>query len=150
MGWLLAGGVVPTHAGPAGNAEAVRAACIEGRRCICGRVVQVTPAGLVVDSGYASLLEPPLNRSWLTPATAAPVRAGNLVEKATPDALAVGLVLLTDFPRRKVVQVNAYVALHGYPAGQADFVPVPGVTNRLRRFAGGLETAVRLRMAGDL
>jgi hypothetical protein len=37
-----------------------------------------------------------------------------------------------------------YVTLQGYPAGHFDYVPLPGITNRLRRFAGGLETAVRL------
>ncbi len=34
-----------------------------GRRHICGRVTQITAEGLVVDSGYVSLLDPPFNQS---------------------------------------------------------------------------------------
>jgi len=125
------------------NAD-TRAACIQGRRIICGRVLQITPAGLVVDSGYTGLLQPPLNHAWLNRATALPARPAQVMEKATPDAVAIGPLLLTDFPKRPAVQQYDYVTLQGYPAGHCDYVPLPGVTNRLRRFAGGLETAVRL------
>jgi uncharacterized repeat protein (TIGR03806 family) len=58
--------------------------------------------------------------------------------------MAVGLVLLTDLPKRPAVHPYDYVALHGYPAGHYDYVPAPGVTKTIRRFSGGLETAVRL------
>jgi len=33
-------------------------ACIEGRRRICGKVLQIVPEGLVVESGYVGLLRP--------------------------------------------------------------------------------------------
>jgi len=121
-----------------------RAACIQGRRVICGRVLQITTAGLVVDSGYTGLLQPPLNHAWLNRATALPARPAQVMEKSTTDAVAIGPLLLTDFPRRPAVHQYDYVTLQGYPAGHYDYVPLPGVTNRLRRFAGGLETAVRL------
>jgi len=55
---------------PAQTMVDTRAACIQGRRIICGRVLQITPAGLVVDSGYTGLLQPPLNHAWLNRATA--------------------------------------------------------------------------------
>jgi hypothetical protein len=130
--------------------EQVRTACIAGRRHVCGRVLQVTPAGLVVDSGYPTLLQPPLDHSWITPAVAAPARPDFLMESNAPGAIALGLVCLTDFPRRPKVRQYDYVALTGYPAGQYDYVPVAGVKKTIRRFAGGLETAVKLSLqAGE-
>ena len=38
------------------RAEQLRTVCIQERRCICGRVLAVETNGLVIDSGYASLL----------------------------------------------------------------------------------------------
>lgn len=130
-------------------AEQARTACIQGRRMICGRVLQINKAGLVVESGYPALLQPPLNHSWVVRAPAALERPAAQVERMAPDSMAVGIVLLTDLPRRPGVHRYDYVSLHGYPAGFYDYVPVPGVTNRIRRFAGGLETALRLNLAAD-
>ena len=126
--------------------EVVRTRCIEGRRRICGRVLHITPSGLLVESGYTGLLQPPLNRSWVTRANVVPARPAALVEGAAPDSVAAGLLLLTDVPRRPAVHQYDYVALIGYPAGRYDYTPVPGVTNTIRRFAGGLETAIRLNL----
>jgi len=138
---------VPAQTAPAANpVEAIRTRCIQGRRRICGRVLQITPSGLVVDSGYTGLLQPPLNHSWLARANVAPSRPSALVEGAAPDSIAVGLLFLTDIPRRPSVHPYDYVALIGYPAGRYDYVPAPGVTNTIRRFAAGLETAVRLNL----
>jgi uncharacterized repeat protein (TIGR03806 family) len=131
------------------RAEQIRTACIQGRRHICGRVLQVTKSGLVVDSGYPTLLEPPLNKSWVTRANAAPVRPPNQVEAAMPASMAIGLVFLTDLPKRPVPHQYDYVALNGYPAGQYDYVPVPGVKKTIRRFSGGLETAIRLNLEDE-
>jgi len=131
------------------RAEQMRAACIQGRRIICGRVLQVTKAGLVVDSGYTNLLHPPFDHSWVTRAQANPARPAVLVESAEPDSVAVGLVLLTDFPRRPPVHRYDYVVQHGYPAGHYDYVPVAGVTKTIRKFTGGLETAVRLNLQAE-
>ena len=131
---------------PEEPSEAIRTRCIEGRRRVCGRVLQVTPSGLVVDSGYTGLLQPPLSQSWVTRANVVPARPPTLVEGAAADSIAVGLLFLTDLPRRPAVHPYDYVALIGYPAGQYDYAPAPGVTHTIRRFAGGLETAVRLNL----
>jgi hypothetical protein len=132
-------------AGPSySRLEQVHSACIVGRRRVCGRVLQVTPSGLVVDSGYPSLLQPPFNRSWLTRSVAAPTRPAAMVEATAPDSIAVGLVFLTDIPKRPSVHLYDYVALIGYPAGHYDYVPAPSVKKTIRRFAGGLERAVAL------
>jgi hypothetical protein len=148
--WLgLAAGSARAQTNWDPRAEQVRAECIAGRRIICGRVLQAGKAGLVVDSGYPALLQPPLNHSWVTRGQAALEKPAALVESATPDAIAVGLVFLTDLPRRPAVHRYDYVCLHGYPAGHYDYVPLNGVTNRVRRFAGGLETAVRLNLAAS-
>jgi uncharacterized repeat protein (TIGR03806 family) len=128
------------------GAEQIRAQCIQGRRCVCGRVLEITKAGLVVDSGYTGLLQPPFNHSWVTRGNANPSRPAALVEGVEPNSVAVGLVLLTDLPRRPKVHPYDYVALIGYPAGHYDYVPAPGVTKKIRQFAGGLETAVRLTL----
>ena len=142
----LAAWTVPAQTNLDNRTEQIRNACIQGRRIICGRVLQVTSKGLVVESGYPSLLQPPLNHSWLVRANAAPERPPKLVEGTVPDSIAIGLLFLTDIPRRPAVHRYDYVTLHGYPAGGFDYVPVPGVTNRIRRFSGGLETAVRLNL----
>jgi uncharacterized repeat protein (TIGR03806 family) len=147
--FLLAAGCVSAQTNLAAQAEKIRSQCIQGRRYVCGRVLQITPTGLVVDSGYPSLLQSPLNHSWLTRANVAPARPAALVEGAEPDAVAVGLLFLTDIPKRPAVHQYDYVALHGYPAGQYDYVPVPGITKTIRRFAGGLETAVRLNLQSN-
>jgi uncharacterized repeat protein (TIGR03806 family) len=131
------------------RAEQIRAQCIQDRRIVCGRVLQVTPTGLVVDSGYTTLLQPPLNRSWVTHANAAPIRPAALVEGAAPDSVAVGLLFLTDIPKRPAVHRYDYVVQHGYPAGHYEYVPVPGITKTIRRFAAGLETAVRLNLQAE-
>jgi hypothetical protein len=128
----------PSHA----RLEQVRSACIARRHRVCGRVLQVTPSGLVVDSGYASLLQPPFNHSWLTPASAAPAPPAASVEATAPDSIAIGLVFLTDIPKRQKVHEYDYVALISYPAGHFDYIPAPGVKKSIRRFAAGLESAV--------
>ncbi len=118
------------------RSEAIRAACIQGRRRICGRVIEISTNGLVVDSGFTSLLRPELNRSWVAPATVSAERPPNLVEDNMPDAVAVGLVL--------VVKLYDYVILQAYPAGEYIYAPVPSVKKNIRRFSGGLEAAIRL------
>src|ERR1700689_2505602 len=47
--------------------ERVREICIEGRRLLCGKILEVLPDGLVVDSGYTDLLRQPLIQSCLLP-----------------------------------------------------------------------------------
>src|SRR5436190_10683001 len=49
--------------------EQIRARCIDGRRYVAGRVLQVLPEGLVVDSGYSALLSAPFNHSWVLSGT---------------------------------------------------------------------------------
>src|SRR6202021_1768276 len=133
----------------ADRAQKIRADCIQGRRSICGRVLQITPSGLVVDSGYPSLLQPPFNHSWVTRSTAAPARPAALVEGTAPDSIAVGLLFLTDIPKRQKVHQYDYVSLIGYPAAHYDYVPAPGVKKTIRRFAAGLERAVTLTIQAD-
>src|ERR1700760_2210615 len=82
------------------QSEKIRQECIEGRRKICGRVLEVTPSGLVVDSGYTGLLEAPLNQSWVTRSNVEPSRPSVQVESAAPDSIAIGLLFLTDLPKR--------------------------------------------------
>lgn len=123
------------------RAEQIRNSCIEGRRLICGRVLQVTTNGLVVDSGYRQLLEPPLNHNWVAPKTAVLSRDAHAVEEQKPGAICIGIVFLSNIPKRPKVGLYDYVALHGYPAGYYNYVPVPGVDKRIRWFSGSLERA---------
>jgi len=122
--------------------EQIRSACIEGRRFICGRVLEVTPDGLVVDSGYRQLLSPPFNHNWVVRGTAQVSREANAVEAQKPDAVCVGLVFLSNIPKRPPVRVYDYVVIHGYPAGSHSYMPVPGVEKTIRRFSASLERAV--------
>jgi hypothetical protein len=131
------------------RAQQIRAACIQGRRCICGRVLDVTRAGLVIDSGYTSLMQPPLNHSWVVAGTVDASRPANLLEGKTPDSPCVGLVFLTDIPRRPPVHQYDYVVIHGFPAGNYDYKPLAGISKNIRRFSAGLETAIKLNLQAN-
>jgi hypothetical protein len=131
------------------RSEQIRATCVEGRRFIAGRVVQVTREGLVVESGYRQLLSPPFNHSWLVPGTATVDPPPPAIEQKSSDALCLGLVFLTNIPKRPQVKCYDYVLLHGYPAGSYAYVPVAGVNKTIRRFSASLERAVEMNMANE-
>jgi hypothetical protein len=128
------------------KAEQVRTRCIEGRRYIAGKVLQIVPEGLIVDSGYSRLLSPPFNRSWVVTGVASVSRDPSLVEEKKPDALCAGLVLLSNIPKRPAVKAYDYVVIHGYPAGEYAYAPVPGVQKTIRRFSASLDRAVQTIM----
>lgn len=128
------------------RSERIRTACIEGRRYICGRVVQVTADGLVVDSGYSRLLAHPFNQSWVVRGTASIERDASAVEGKKPNSVCVGLVFLSNIPRRPAVKNYDYVVIHGYPAGEYSYVPVAGVQKTIRRFSASLERAVQVNL----
>jgi hypothetical protein len=127
--------------------EKVRAACIQGRRRICGRVVEISTNGLVIDSGFTSLLRPELTRSWVAPASVLAERPPNLIEESTAGAPAAGLVLLTNTPRRPTPKLYDYIIIEAYPAGQYHYKPVPNVDKVIRRFSARIEAAIRQNMA---
>jgi hypothetical protein len=130
----------------AARSEEIRATCVEGRRYICGKVMQIVPEGLVVDSGYADLLNPPLNKSWIVPGAASLTRNPAAIEEKKSDAICIGLVFVTAFPKKPKVNEYDYVTLHVYPCGEYRYTPVPGVEKKIRRFSGSLELAVKLNL----
>jgi hypothetical protein len=113
---------------------------------ICGKILQVLPEGLIVESGYTNLLQRPLGRSWLVPGAAFASRAPSLVEGEEPESICVGLVYLTDYPksRRKKPRPFDYVILVGYPTGQYTYISIGVVRRTIRRFSASLAEAVRL------
>ena len=128
------------------RAEQIRTACLAGERHICGRVVQILPHGLVVESGYTNLLDPHYLQVWRVPGTAAIPHHLAPVEWDAAGAPCVGLVYLTDLPKRPAVKLYDYVTLRAYPAGRHACAPVPGVNRTLRQFAVRLSTAVKLTL----
>ena len=131
------------------RAEQIRMDCIRGRRLICGKVLKIFPDGLVVDSGYTDLLRPPLTESWVVPGTVSVQRNPAVLELNEPGTPGIGLVFLTDIPRRQPVKQFDYVILMSYPAGQYDYFPAPGVKKTIRKFSAGLDTAVRLILQAE-
>jgi hypothetical protein len=129
--------------------EELRADCLERRRTVCGRIVRVSPEGLVVESGYDSLTRPPLNRSWLVPATATVGAAPHLVEGNRQDCICVGLVFLSDYPSTPRPGPNDYVNLKGYPVGEFSYTSVGEVRRTIRRFSVKLKKAVQWRLDED-
>jgi hypothetical protein len=121
----------------------IRVDCIQSRRIICGKILKVLPEGLVVDSGYASLMRSPLNHSWLVPGTVTAQRAANLVEGNQPDSVCIGLVFLTDLPKRPTAKVYDYVNLSGYPTGQYSYVSVGDLRRNVRKFSTKLLASIR-------
>ena len=131
------------------RAELLRMQCIEGRRYVCGRVMQILPEGLVVDSGYAALLNPPFNQSWVVRGNVSVTKNPSLVEEKKPDAICVGLVFLSNIPKKPTVKPYDYVVIHGYPAGEHVYAPVPGVEKTIRQFSASLERAVSANLAAS-
>lgn len=131
-------------AAAAQRAEQVRADCIHGRRQICGKILQILPGGLVVESGYTNLLREPLTRSWLVPGTVTASRADDLLEGGEPGSICIGTVFLTDLPKsrgRKPKQYD-YVIIEGYPAGQCTYTSVGTLKKTVRRFSAQLTRAI--------
>jgi hypothetical protein len=124
--------------------ERVRDICIKGRRLVCGKILQVLPDGLVVDSGYTDLLRQPLTQSWLVPGTVKASRAENLLEENKPGANCIGLVFLTNLPKGKKFKPAQYdyVIIEGYPAGQYSYTSVGSVQRTVRQFSVSLNAAV--------
>lgn len=126
------------------KAERIRSACIHGRRSICGRVLQIVPNGLVVESGYIDLLRHGLAHSWVLPSSVSATRPSNLVEEKSPDSVCVGLVFVTAIPKRPAIKLYDYVVVQGYPAGHYAYAPVPNVNKTIRKFSCELSTAIQL------
>jgi len=128
--------------------EQIRTACIQGRRCVCGRILKVLPSGLVIESGYTSLLRTNFQGAWLIPGTAVASREPNLAETQEPGSVCGGTVFLTDLPRLRGARINRYdyVVLTAYPAGQYTYTSVGDIRRTVRRFSAGLETAVKLTL----
>ncbi len=126
-------------------AEVTRSNCIQGRRIICGKILKLLPGGLIVESGYTNLMRHPLDNSWLIPKTVEAKREPSLVEKSEPDAVCVGLVYLTDYPksRRAKPQLYDYVDLEGFPAGEFTYNSIGTIRRTVRHFSANLSAAVR-------
>jgi hypothetical protein len=131
------------------RAERIRTACVQGRRVICGKVMEIATNGLVVDSGYTGLMNPPFTKSWRIRGTVPVSRDASAVELNTPGAPCIGLVFLTRYPKRPAIKLYDYVSILAYPAGQYSYVPVPAVKKQIRRFAGSLETAINLNLEAE-
>jgi len=132
--------------------QEIRTACIEGRRLICGRILDLRPEGLLVESGYTNLLREPISRSWLIPGTAVASRAENLIESKTPGAVCVGKLLLTDTPKANKAVKPArydYVIVQGYPAGQYTYTSAGSVQRTVRKFSASLPAAVQATLDAE-
>jgi hypothetical protein len=126
--------------------ETIRADCVHGRRIICGRIMKILPDGLVVESGYPSLMRPPLSKSWLIPGTVPAERDANLIEGNEPGCVCVGRVFLTSLPRSRVAKPKLYdyVVIQAYPIGQYTYTSVGSIERTIRRFSATLATAVKV------
>jgi hypothetical protein len=129
--------------------EKIRADCVQGRRIICGRIVKILPDGLVVDSGYTSLMRQPLSKSWLVPGTVHALLAANLVEGNEPGCVCVGRVFLASLPKSRSAKpyLYDYVVIQAYPTGQYTYNSVGTILRTIRRFSGTLENAIKVNRA---
>jgi len=127
--------------------EQSRSACIAGRRAICGKILRVFPNGLLIESGYASLLREPKTKSWIVPGSVVASREPNLVEAREPGTICVGTVFLTDLPPRGKPHQYDYVVITGYPAGTYTYTSVGTIQKTVRRFSANLNEAVKASLA---
>lgn len=125
--------------------EDIRVDCIKNRRLICGKILKVLPEGLVVDSGYSSLLRAPLTGSWLLPGTVVATRDTNVVEGNQTGAMCIGQVFLTDMPRAQGAKPKPfdYVKLEAFPMGQQTYTSVGDLKRTVRKFTCKVGNAVR-------
>ena len=137
---------------PAQLTEQIRIACINGRRCICGKIMEIFPDGMVVESGYTNLLRAPLTSSWLVPGTVVASRAVNLIESAEPGFQGLSRHSLSD----RLSQIEKlkpkrfdYVIIEGYPAGQYTYTPLGTIHKTVRRFSTQLSKAVELDVQAE-
>jgi hypothetical protein len=133
------------------HVEKIRADCIAGRRFICGKILNVFPDGLVVESGYTNLFRQPLTSSWLVLGKVTAIRAVNLVESAEPGSVCLGTVYLTDYPKSKKLKPKRYdyVIIEGYPAGQCTYTSLGTIHKTARRFSAQLAEAVELNLQAE-
>jgi hypothetical protein len=133
------------------HAEQIRTICINQRRCICGKILEIFSDGLVVESGYTNLLRAPLTSSWLVPGTVVASRAVNLLESAEPGSICMDTVYLTDYPKSKKLRPKRYdyVIIEGYPAGQYTYIPLGTIHKTVRRFSAQLSKAVELNLQAE-
>jgi hypothetical protein len=133
------------------HAEQVRNDCIKGRRSICGKILQILPDGLVVESGYTNLLRDPLTKTWLVPGTVVASRADNLIEQDEPGSVAVGRVFLTDYPKSRKAKPARYdyVIIEGYPAGEYTYTSLGTIQRTVRHFSAALGKAVDLNLQAE-
>ena len=127
------------------HVEAVRDACLQNRRRICGKIVKVLPEGMVIDSGYTNLVRAPINRTWLVPGTVSAQRATNVVEANEPGCFCFGLVFLSDLPPARGAKPKPYdyVNIEAFPEGHFTYTSVGDVHRTVRRFSAKLATAVQ-------
>jgi hypothetical protein len=125
--------------------EDIRLYCIQKRRTICGKILKVLPDGVVIDSGYTNIMRDPLNHSWLAPGSVQAQQATNLVEGDQPNCVCLGLVFLSNLPKKPskpAARVYDYVNLTGYPAGQYTYTSVGDLRRTVRRFSAKLAAAI--------
>jgi hypothetical protein len=131
------------------HVEDIRMACIRERRMICGKILKVLPDGLVIDSGYSSLMGLQAKGSWLLPGTTVATHDVNVLESHEPDAVCQGIVFLTDLPKgQKGAKPKEfdYVKLGGFPIGQYIYTSVGEVRRTVRKFTGKLPNAVKWKL----
>jgi hypothetical protein len=133
------------------RAEQIRADCIKGRRSICGKIINIFPGGLVVESGYTNLLRQPLTSSWLLPGTVTASRAANQVEEVDPGSVCLDTVYLTDYPKSRKLKPKRYdyVIIEGYPTGQYTYNSLGTIHKNVRRFSAQLSKAVELNLQAE-
>jgi hypothetical protein len=133
------------------HVEKIRQECIENRRLIAGKILQIQPDGLVIDSGYTNLDRYPLNRFWLVPGTAIAARATNVIEAKQPDSVCIGLVFLTDLPPTAghTPRLYDYVHLEAFPMGQYTYNSVGDVRRAIRRFSTKLPRAIEWQLNSE-
>ena len=121
---------------------------------ICGRVLEMTNGGVVLDSGYTDLLREPINRYWVVPGNINATRDPNAIEANVPGTPCIGTIFLnlSDAPKRggKPIHKNDYILLLAYPVGTYEYVPVPPITKTIRKFTGTLELAVVMNLAAGM
>jgi len=133
--------------GAAQRLEGIRLDCIQNRRTICGKILKVLPDGLVIDSGYTNIMRDPLNRKWLVPGAVQERPPANVVEGDQPACVCIGLVFLTDLPKKPKARVYDYVDLTGYPTGQYTYTSVGDVRRTIRKFSAKLNHLVQSKFA---
>ncbi len=126
--------------------DAVRKSVEANRRLVHGKVIQKIKEGLLISSGAKEVSDAANDSGYQVHKNGSVTSwsGGTLVEGDKPGALAIGYILLQDYPAQASVVDDHELTINAYPVGQFVYDSVGGAKKTIRRFTASLPIATEL------